>query len=356
MTKHRHRLSRLPNRAIRTLQGMPVLSVNNIGAVTQRLSGMIVGESVEALPDSGSEPNLLSLDYVIRRGFDKLMNTNDLRMIQFADGTVQKTMGSVWLNWAYAGSLGDDGDDEWSEHFVEFHVLDGCAYDVIIGQDALEDADAFITHEGSFMDLDMDSEPSGLNLVIWASNGHHEQAIPPGAGGIFSRDWIRVGRRRRSFSPPSATDQITQTPSPLLDGLPRLNPETRLAPPGFTSAALRDYRREELERRAEEERKYRQIPHGPEREAAVAREEERQRQYDMVHHLLPTSDVSSESDSGHITSNSAVGARRFLRGSGFLLATRELAARVPDLSNRETQNSQTGSWKDNANGIWSFQA
>ncbi|KAK1960953.1 hypothetical protein LY78DRAFT_673625 [Colletotrichum sublineola] len=156
---------------------MPVLSVNNIGAVTQRLSGTIVGESVEALPDSGSEPNLLSLDYVIRRGFDKLMNTNDLRMIQFADGTVQKTMGSVWLNWAYADSLGDDGDDEWSEHFVEFHVLDRCACDVIIGQDALEDADAFITHEGSFMDLDIDSEPSGLNLVTWASNGHRGKSL-----------------------------------------------------------------------------------------------------------------------------------------------------------------------------------
>ncbi|GKT54382.1 hypothetical protein ColTof4_13828 [Colletotrichum tofieldiae] len=148
MTKHRHRLSRL-KKPIHTLQGLQMLSVNNIGAVTQRLQGMIVGDPVEALPDSGSEPNLLSLNYVIRRGFHDLVNTNDIRMIQLADGTVQKTMGSMWLNWAYASSSGDNSD-KWFEHFVEFHVLDGCAYDVILGQDVLKDTDAFVTHEGSF--------------------------------------------------------------------------------------------------------------------------------------------------------------------------------------------------------------
>ncbi|KAK2010441.1 hypothetical protein LZ32DRAFT_378675 [Colletotrichum eremochloae] len=131
MTKHRHRLRRLHDRAIRTLQGLPVLSVNNIGVVTQRLNVMIVDEHVEALPDSGSEPNLLSLDYVISRGFGKLVNTNDIRMIQFADGTVQKTMGSVWLNWAYVGSSGDDGDDEWPRRprgYRRFHYTRGVVY------------------------------------------------------------------------------------------------------------------------------------------------------------------------------------------------------------------------------------
>ncbi|GKT92001.1 LOW QUALITY PROTEIN: hypothetical protein Ct61P_09851 [Colletotrichum tofieldiae] len=162
MTKHRHRLSRL-KRVFRTLQGLPLLFVNNIGTVTQRLQGLIIGDAVEALPDSGSEPNLLSLDYVVRRGMRDLINTNDIRMVQFADGTVQKTMGSLWANWAYASSSADEG--EWSEHFVEFHVLRGCAYDAIIGQDVLEDTDAFTTHEGSFIDIYVESEPSGLNLL-----------------------------------------------------------------------------------------------------------------------------------------------------------------------------------------------
>lgn len=95
-----------------------MLSMNNIGAVTQRLQGVIMGDAIEALPDSGSEPNLLSLDYVVRRGMRELINTNNIRIVQFADGTVQKTMGSMWLNWAYASSTGDDADDEWSENFV----------------------------------------------------------------------------------------------------------------------------------------------------------------------------------------------------------------------------------------------
>ncbi|KAK6209657.1 hypothetical protein QIS74_11241 [Colletotrichum tabaci] len=251
MTKHRNRLSRL-KRTIRTLRGLPMLFVNNIGAVTQRLQGMIMGDAIEALPDSGSEPNLLSLDYVVRRGMRELINTNNIRMIQFADGTVQKTMGSMWLNWAYASSAGDDVDDEWSEHFVEFHVLDGCAYDVILGQDVLEDTDAFVTHEKSLVNVVTCSEPSGLNLVTWASDDHHGQALLPG---------------------------------------------------------LRHHRREELERRAEAERNYRRMPRGTQRDAAVAEEEECQRRYDTAQLLPPISDVSSESDGGLVTTSSAVGAK-----------------------------------------------
>ncbi|OBR14343.1 hypothetical protein CH63R_03069 [Colletotrichum higginsianum IMI 349063] len=117
MTKHRNRLSRL-KRTIRMLRGLPMLSMNNIGAVTQRLQGVIMGDAIEALPDSGSEPNLLSLDYVVRRDMRELINTNNILIIQFANGTVQKTMSSMWPNWAYASSTGDDADDEWSEHFV----------------------------------------------------------------------------------------------------------------------------------------------------------------------------------------------------------------------------------------------
>ncbi|WQF76374.1 hypothetical protein CDEST_01388 [Colletotrichum destructivum] len=269
-----------------------MLFVNNIGAVTQRLQGMIMGDAIEALPDSGSEPNLLSLDHVVRRGMRELINTNNIRMIQFADGIVQKTMGFMRLNWAYASSTGDDADDEWSEHFVEFHVLEGCAYDK------------------SFVDVITCSEPSGLNLVTWASEDHRGQAILPGASGSSSRDWLRTGRQHRLLSPPSATDESTQAPSPLLpDRLPGLGQEMRSGPSGFTSAGLRHHRREELERRAEAERNYRRMPRGPQGDAAVAEEEECQRRYDMAQLLPPISDVNSESEGALVTTSSAVGAK-----------------------------------------------
>ncbi|KZL70609.1 hypothetical protein CI238_01537 [Colletotrichum incanum] len=136
--------------------------IGTIGAFEAVWRALIIGDAVEALPDSGSEPNLLSLDYVVRRGMYDLINTDDIRMVQFADCTVQKTMGSLWANWAYGTSSA--ADEEWAERFVEFHVLRGCAYDAIIGQDVLEDTEAFITHEGSFININIESEPSGINL------------------------------------------------------------------------------------------------------------------------------------------------------------------------------------------------
>ncbi|GKT64830.1 hypothetical protein ColTof4_07228 [Colletotrichum tofieldiae] len=307
MTKNRHRLSRLKS-VFRTFKGLPMLFVNDIGAVTQRLQGLINGDRVYALPDSGSEPNLLSLDYIVRRGMHDLVDMNDIRMIQFADGTIQKTMGSLRVNWVYTGSSADN--DKWSEHFVEFHVLRGCVYDAIIGQDVLEDTDAFITHEGSFMDVYIESEPSGLNLVSWVPKDHYGQG-PPSREGISFRDRLRILRQHCSFSPASATNPVAATPSPV----PEHSSERQSKLSSRTSVDMKLLTQEELERRVEAERKYRRMPRGPEREAEIAKEEENRRQYDMSRFLTPVSDSSSRSGGGLVIGSSAVGAK-FVGGRG----------------------------------------
>ncbi|PMD58333.1 uncharacterized protein K444DRAFT_563618, partial [Hyaloscypha bicolor E] len=158
MSYHQHRLCRIP----RPLQSLSVLRVNILGSGCQRVLGIFQGNMMQALPDSGSEANLVSLDYVKRHGWLPKIKREDQNMLQFADGSTEKTEGSIMARWRFL-RVGDD-DPETSLR-VKLHVLRGCVYNVILGQDVLEDADAFLRHEKAFLDMASSKESLGLNLV-----------------------------------------------------------------------------------------------------------------------------------------------------------------------------------------------
>lgn len=168
MSAHQYRLSRIPT----PLHALSVLYVNSLGCVSQRLQGSLDGSLVEALPDSGSESSLLSLEYVQNCGWMNKIDNRDSRLLLFADGTVERTMGTLTLQWRYRNEL--LGSDT-SATVLDFHILYGCAYDAILGQDLLEDTDAFVQHQSSFVDSAVENgvstEPSELNLVIWLPLG-----------------------------------------------------------------------------------------------------------------------------------------------------------------------------------------
>jgi hypothetical protein len=164
MSHHKERLNRIP----RPLQSLLVLRVNVLGSASRQVREFLQEESVHASPDSGSEPSLLSYEYVKRRGWLMRMKMEDQNLVQFADGSVAKTEGSIPATWVFPSKEVDHlNKEDRTSLRAQFHILRGCSHDVILGQDALEKSDIFLEHEDAFLDVGSDTEPSGLKLVIW---------------------------------------------------------------------------------------------------------------------------------------------------------------------------------------------
>ena len=155
MSTNKHRISRMPR-----ANGLRVRCVNLVGCPSQRMMGMLGSEPVAALPDYGSEPNLISHEYAKSRGWVYDSSVEYKNLIMFADGSTDETAGEITLPWTFGNWT------RGSTQTVRFSVLHGCVFDVILGQDFLDDTDAFARYPESFRDTVDDAQ--GLGHVIWA--------------------------------------------------------------------------------------------------------------------------------------------------------------------------------------------
>ncbi|KAI1463685.1 DnaJ domain-containing protein [Daldinia caldariorum] len=186
MSHHKGRLSRIP----RPTNALSVLRVNLLGQTSQRVRGHIRTSDVLALPDSGSEPNLVSWKFVTENGLETLINWNDRRLLQFADGSLAKTEGSIRTQWRFASRY----PLHWSTRGVKFHVSHDCIYDVIIGQNVLMETDAFLYHSRDFVRAESDPEFAGMNLVIFAPKKLKKSALSPRADDAIYSELQRRAR------------------------------------------------------------------------------------------------------------------------------------------------------------------
>jgi len=176
MSHHKYRLSRRP----RALEALSTLRVDILdsGRGCVRVRGDLEQEIVSALPDSGSEPNLLSYEYVEQRKWLTKMDLEDRNILQFADGKIEMTEGSISASWAFLDVYQVKKAPGLE---VKFHVLRGCSHNVIIGQDVLEETNAFLNHKDAFEEIISDTDAPGLNLVFWAAISLNKSP-PPTSG------------------------------------------------------------------------------------------------------------------------------------------------------------------------------
>ncbi|RSL53611.1 hypothetical protein CEP51_014861 [Fusarium floridanum] len=261
MAQNKKRLSRIP----RPLRALSVLFVNNLGPVNQRLLGTMNGELVEALPDSGSEPNLVSLEWAIRQGWRDKIDGADVRLLQFADGAVERTMGSLAVTWKFQTPLSDGSLEEGIT--VLFHLLYGCVYDAILGEDVLTATDAFSKHRESFINVDAPPGPSGLNLVIW----------------LQAKDNVKAKNQRMSRLEPESSESFASRNSSqsLVSGGLQRSGAIRHRDPSYQRRARRhlydpDDVMVKLERRAAAEQEAWRKKHGIESEEVVDAHGERE--------------------------------------------------------------------------------
>lgn len=127
LSKHRYRL--------KTIAGLNtgVHRICSIGGATSRISCMINGRLVYPQADTGSEIALVDSRYVEANGLKSLPGCEKL---MFADGSVGYTQGYVDVILTLPAS-GGMGKILWQN--VCFHILRGCTFDFIFGENLVED-------------------------------------------------------------------------------------------------------------------------------------------------------------------------------------------------------------------------
>ena len=147
-------LTTFRNRIKRTLRGMSLRHrVCFTGSTQEMLSGWANGQSVLALPDTGSDICLMSSRYARERGYRIDTNPEHRELLEFVDGSTAETFGRVeGFQWEF-----DRSDIQ--VHTPEIHVLENLQTDLLLGYEFLENSDAFVTHEGLFIDAEPYDEP-----------------------------------------------------------------------------------------------------------------------------------------------------------------------------------------------------
>lgn len=154
-----------------------------LGAEEETLTIFINGEELDSAPDTGSEINVMSLEFAQTRGFT--IEKDDIHEVRFADGSLQDVVGRVTVPVSFkrgppsqillklvdqlseAQHYGPDGIGKTrkSDHIynvsiaAEFYLLDGLNADIILGEDLLASANAFVFHSQNFKTV---SSPNSL--------------------------------------------------------------------------------------------------------------------------------------------------------------------------------------------------
>jgi hypothetical protein len=159
--------TRFAHRITKRLRSHLSCPVRYIGAPQQRLQGRLGGYLVQALPDSGSDLSLISMEYAKRCEFRIDTSGPQQKLLEFADGSLEVTKGLVQgLTWRY-------GNDESNVFPIDCYVLDELDCDILLGYPFLEDTEAFVHYQAAFVNLgnnDIIGCGSNLNIITFRAN------------------------------------------------------------------------------------------------------------------------------------------------------------------------------------------
>jgi len=171
MSVYDHRLSWAP----RSKSILHIRHVNLLGDPNQRIRGILDEKSASALPDSGAEPNLVSYDYAKRRGWLTRRLSGDRNLLQYPDGSLSKTEGQVHAIWRFHRE-----QESHAKRAVSFEVVRNLRFDIVLGQEFLEDTNAYTEQTECFHEASSKDQAIGFCLVIWHSGKREQSLNEPG--------------------------------------------------------------------------------------------------------------------------------------------------------------------------------
>lgn len=136
------------------------IQLNSLNSPRRRLYCLVGSQPELANADTGSDLDLMSLDYVLKRGFSMTAVGLSSSTIQFADGSTSELEGKVSVSIVL-------GPPEGLGTLTTFYVLDGLTSDIILGEDFLDKTTAFETYRDAFSIIDCDDDAAEVNGIIW---------------------------------------------------------------------------------------------------------------------------------------------------------------------------------------------
>ncbi|KAH8588324.1 hypothetical protein B0O99DRAFT_639521 [Bisporella sp. PMI_857] len=163
LTKFRYRLKK----AIHTVKQCWRLCYMDVPY--RQISCSIDGHSVFANADTGSEIDLVSLEYANRRGWHIEKFGPDDGYVELADGSIVKLAGCIEARLNIGGKSSRK----------TFHILDRLQCDALLGDETLYSLDVFNQHESLFVDRDFVDRRAEFHAIKWKErvNDHVNQIL-----------------------------------------------------------------------------------------------------------------------------------------------------------------------------------
>ena len=136
------------------------IQLNSLNSPRRRLYCLVESQPKLSNADTGSDLDLMSLDYVLKRGFSMTAIGLSSSTIQLTDGSTSELEGKVSVSIVL-------GTSEGLGTFTTFYVLDGLTSDIILGEDFLDKTTAFETYRDAFSIIDCDDNAAEVNETIW---------------------------------------------------------------------------------------------------------------------------------------------------------------------------------------------
>ena len=144
----------------RTIPSFGPVQLSSLNSPRRRLYCLVNSQPKLANADTGSEIDLMSLEYVLKRDF--VMTAVGLRSstVQFADGSTSELVGKVKV-------LIVLGTPEGARVVTTFYVLEGLTSDILFGEDFLDKTTAFETYRDAFSIIDCGDGAAEVNGIVW---------------------------------------------------------------------------------------------------------------------------------------------------------------------------------------------
>ena len=154
LVKHQYRLQP------RTIPSFRPVQISSLNSPRKRLYCLVDSQPRLANADTGSEIDVMSLDYALKRGFSMTDVGLSSSTVQFADGSTSELVGKVRV-------LIVLGTPEGPRVITTFYVLDGLTCDILFGEDFLDKTTAFETYREAFSIIECDNDAAEVNGIVW---------------------------------------------------------------------------------------------------------------------------------------------------------------------------------------------
>jgi hypothetical protein len=188
LTSYQHRLEVIYTMVKRTFRLL------HLDRPRQLMRCYVNGSLVHANADTGAEMDIMSPSFALSNSLNIETLDEWERRVELADGSTAELSGKVRVSFD-AYDVCSSSPTKSKRHVRTFYLMEGLTSDVLLGEDALYDINAFTEHSDSFFESSDCDECPELNLITWFD--HRERQVSDVLGVLSS-----ASTKDCKFSPP----------------------------------------------------------------------------------------------------------------------------------------------------------